>query len=87
MFANEAVWDRAARMLGGTLLLGIGLSGFVTSWLVGAALIVVGVMALATGIVGWCPGYTVCGIATRKVMAEHCPNCDRGVRGVPKDYR
>jgi DUF2892 family protein len=42
----------------------------------GVALFVVGAIALGTGIVGWCPAYTLFGISTVKTPAGHCPNCD-----------
>lgn len=73
-FPNEGQSDRAARMLGGIVLLTAG-------WLMslnalGVALFVIGAIALGTGIVGWCPGYSLFGISTLKTPAGHCPNCD-----------
>jgi thioredoxin family protein/DUF2892 family protein len=35
-----------------------------------------GAIALGTGIVGWCPAYTLFGISTVKTPAGHCPHCD-----------
>ena len=49
--------------------------GFVSGTL-GIVLLAAGVIALATGIVGWCPAYTVLGVATRKAPAGHCPKCE-----------
>src|ERR1035437_7070532 len=74
-FANEGGWDRAVRMLGGIFVLYAGWAGFV-SGAPGIVLIVAGSVALATGIVGWCPAYMAFGVSTRKVPAGHCPNCE-----------
>jgi DUF2892 family protein len=73
-FLNEGQSDRAVRMLAGVVLL-------VAGWMLalnalGVALFVVGAIALGTGIVGWCPAYTLFGISTVKMPAGHCPNCD-----------
>lgn len=72
-FFNESSGDRAVRMLVGILLVATGWS--LTSGLVGAALMIVGAVALGTGIVAWCPAYTAFGISTRRVPAPHCPSC------------
>jgi ammonia channel protein AmtB len=77
--ANEGPADRATRMLAGTLLLYAGWGGFV-SGTPAFVLLVVGTLALATGIVGWCPAYTVFGVSTRKIVEAHCPNCESGHR-------
>jgi len=79
-FANEGTRDRGARMMGGLLLLVVGWSGLVASGIPGLVLAVVGFVMLATGLVGWCPAYTVFGITTRKGRVGHCPNCDSGQR-------
>lgn len=76
---NEAIWDRAVRMGLGTALLFIGLGGFVPGW-AGFLIIAAGALALATGVVGWCPAYTALGIATRRTAAAHCPHCDARTR-------
>ena len=73
-FLNEGQSDRAVRMLAGIVLVGAG-------WMLalntlGVALFVIGAIALGTGIVGWCPAYTLFGISTVKTPAGHCPNCD-----------
>ena len=73
-FLNEGQADRAVRMLVGIVLV-------VAGWMLalnalGVALFVVGAIALGTGIVGWCPAYTLFGISTVKTPAGHCPNCD-----------
>lgn len=78
-FANEGDGDRAARMLGGILLQYAGWGGFVSGTL-GIVLMAAGAIALATGIVGWCPAYAVLGASTRNVPAGRCPNCEAGHR-------
>ncbi|MES1254570.1 MAG: DUF2892 domain-containing protein [Acidobacteriota bacterium] len=65
-FVNEGTWDRGGRTVVGILLIAAGWAGLVSGAL-GVVLIVVGAVALGTGIIGWCPAYTVCGISTRKV--------------------
>jgi len=71
---NEGRWDRAVRMIGGSLLIAAFAGGLVTGT-VGAVAAVAGAMALGTGIVGWCPAYTVCGLSTRKSAEASCPAC------------
>jgi len=73
-FTNEGEHDRAIRILVGFSLLAAGW-GF-ASGMSGVVIIAVGIVALGTGIVGWCPAYTAFGISSRKVSAGHCPNCD-----------
>jgi hypothetical protein len=63
-FINEAEWDRGVRVVAGLFLLAAGW-GLASGWL-GNALIAVGALALITGVAGWCPAYTACGISTRK---------------------
>jgi hypothetical protein len=73
-FVNESEWDRGVRLLTGMLLL-IGAWWF-ASGLLSHILIVAGFIAVATGISGWCPAYTVFGMSTRKGGARHCPDCE-----------
>ena len=73
-FLNEGQWDRSMRMLAGIVLVAAG-------WMLalntlGVALLAIGAIALGTGIVGWCPAYTLFGVSTVKTRAGHCPNCD-----------
>jgi DUF2892 family protein len=73
-FLNEGQSDRAVRMLAGIVLV-------VAGWMLAlntlsVAFFAIGVVALGTGIVGWCPAYTLFGISTVKTSAGHCPNCD-----------
>lgn len=76
---NEGRWDRAARMVGGLLLVGAFAGGLATGT-VGLIVAVAGVMALATGIIGWCPAYTLFGWSTRAKAEAECPACDPGPR-------
>ena len=67
-FLNESNGDRALRMLAGLLLASAGWS--LTSGVLATALMVVGAVALGTGILGWCPAYALFGISTRRVGAD-----------------
>ncbi|NHZ73729.1 MAG: DUF2892 domain-containing protein [Nitrospirae bacterium] len=64
-FRNEANWDRILR-----ILLGVGM--LLLGWLVlgegilGAAFRIFGFVPLVTGLLGWCPFYTLLGFATKK---------------------
>lgn len=72
-FLNEGQSDRGVRMLAGIVLL---IAGWLTSHALGVALFVIGAIALGTGIVGWCPAYSLFGVSTLERPAGHCPNCD-----------
>ena len=72
-FLNEGDWDRGIRLLVGVSLL-IG-GSFVPGGLA-VVLMALGVLAVVTGIGGWCPAYTVCGVSTRQLSARPCSNCD-----------
>jgi hypothetical protein len=61
--ANEAGWDRALRTLFGIVLLYVAWAGITAGWLTGAA-IGVGIVLLITGLVGWCPLYSLLGVST-----------------------
>lgn len=57
-FANEAAWDRIARVVVGIVLLYLGWAGVIIGgW--GTFLKVIGFVPLATGLVGWCPLYAL----------------------------
>lgn len=60
MRRNVGTIDRAVRILVGAVLAGMAATGTVGwwGWL--------GLVPLATGIVGWCPPYALLGIATCK---------------------
>lgn len=79
-FANEGGWDRGVRLLSGVALAGLGGSGFLPATL-GVVVMGAGAAVLATGIVGWCPAYTLFGLSTHGVATGHCSHCDAGQRG------
>lgn len=62
---NEAGWDRAARVIAGLALLVLGFGGAVPG-LAGTIVGVVGVIPLLTGLLGWCPLYTLFKFSTQK---------------------
>jgi Inner membrane protein YgaP-like, transmembrane domain len=67
MFAriNEAPWDRALRVIVGLAMLYLGWAGVVGGAL-GTVFKVLGFVPLITGIVGWCPAYSLFGVSTHK---------------------
>lgn len=73
-FLNEGQRDRSVRMLAGILLVAAG--WMLASNAPGVALFVIGAIVLGTGIIGWCPAYTLFGISTVNTPAGHCPNCE-----------
>jgi len=58
MKTNEATWDRIVRVLLGLALLYIGFGGAVAGTL-GIVIGVIGFIPLLTGLVGWCPLYSL----------------------------
>lgn len=76
MTMNEGLWDRAIRILAGIVL------GY-AAWIVwpGTAnlmsgtgalslvFLVIGAIALVTGLVGWCPVYALFNVSTKKTVA------------------
>ena len=73
-FTNQAVWDRALRILLGLVMILVGgsvLDG--TLW--GAAFKIFGFIPLVTGLIGWCPFYTLLGVATKK-LGRNPPQSD-----------
>jgi hypothetical protein len=58
MTRNAAVWDRALRIIVGLVLLSLVVIGPQSLWGL------VGVIPLATGLLGYCPAYTVFGVST-----------------------
>ena len=77
-FLNEGQADRGVRMLAGILLLSAAWTA--STNVLGIAFFAFGAIAFATGLVGWCPVYTLFGTATVKTPAGHCSNCDTGNR-------
>ena len=55
---NEAGWDRIARLTLGGVMLVLGWGGIVDGW-VGTVFMYLGFVPLITGIVGWCPLYSI----------------------------
>jgi hypothetical protein len=58
MKINEGTFDRALRVLAGLVLIALALTGTVGAW--GW----IGIVPLATGLIGWCPAYTMLGMST-----------------------
>ncbi|WP_298834855.1 DUF2892 domain-containing protein [uncultured Piscinibacter sp.] len=64
MKTNEGTIDRALRVIAGLVLIALAATGTVGVW--GW----VGVVPLATGLIGWCPAYTLLGISTCPMKAS-----------------
>jgi len=66
-YTNEAGWDRGVRMLVGFVLLyaAWGVSSPTFAW----AILIVALVALVTGTLGWCPAYSLFHSSTRKTGA------------------
>jgi hypothetical protein len=64
MKTNEGSVDRALRIVAGLALIGLAATGTVGAW--GW----IGVVPLATGLLGWCPAYTIFGISTCPMKAR-----------------
>lgn len=64
-FVNEGSMDRAARIVAGVALLGLGWGGVVDGT-VGTVFKFLGFVPLLTGLVGFCPVYPILGISTRR---------------------
>jgi hypothetical protein len=62
---NEAGWDRAARVVLGIALLALGFGGIIPGTL-GIVVGVIGLIPLLTGLIGWCPLYSLFKFATKK---------------------
>lgn len=56
MKANVGGIDKVARIGGGAALIGLSLAGMIGPWGY------IGVVPLATGLMGWCPAYSLLGI-------------------------
>lgn len=64
-FVNEASWDRVVRVILGIVLLYLGWSGTIEGgW--GTFLKIIGFIPLLTGLIGWCPLYSLFKFTTRK---------------------
>lgn len=64
-YVNEAGWDRILRVLAGILLLALGFGGVVAGTL-GLIFKVIGSLLLVTGLVGYCPVYSLLKVRTKK---------------------
>jgi hypothetical protein len=64
-FVNTASWDRIVRILLGIVLLYLGWGGVVSGG-AGTALKILGFVPLITGLVGWCPLYSLLRIRTKQ---------------------
>ncbi|MCW5664955.1 MAG: DUF2892 domain-containing protein [Piscinibacter sp.] len=58
MKTNEGTVDRAVRIIAGAALVALAATGTVGVW--GW----IGLVPIATGLMGWCPAYTLLGINT-----------------------
>lgn len=66
---NEAPWDRIARVVLGIGLLYLGWAGVVTGgW--GTFFKFIGLVPLATGLMGWCPLYALFRFRTNEGGSE-----------------
>ena len=61
MTVNEAGWDRVIRIVLGIVLLTLYFTGSA-----GILALIIGVVALVTGLIGYCPLYKVIGFSTKK---------------------
>ena len=64
MKTNEGTLDRALRVLAGLVLIVLTLTGTIGVW--GW----IGVVPIVTGLIGWCPAYTLLGINTCPMKAR-----------------
>ncbi len=58
MGKNVGGIDKVLRIVAGLVLLGLAATGTVGAWGY------IGIVPLATGLLGWCPAYTLFGIKT-----------------------
>jgi DUF2892 family protein len=66
--------DRGVRMLTGILLIAGGWALSLST--LGIALFLIGAIALGTGIVGWCPAYSLFHSSTLKTPVGHGRKCE-----------
>lgn len=64
MKTNEGSIDRALRIIAGLALIALAATGTVGAW--GW----IGIVPLATGLLGWCPAYTLLGLNTCPMKSE-----------------
>jgi hypothetical protein len=58
MTTNEALWDRGLRVVAGLIMLSLVVVGPQSLWGL------IGVVPLATGLIGYCPAYSFLGFNT-----------------------
>jgi hypothetical protein len=64
MKTNEGSIDRALRVIAGLVLIALTLTGVIGVW--GW----IGVVPILTGLLGWCPAYTLLGVNTCSMKAR-----------------
>ena len=60
MIANVGGIDKVLRIGAGVVLVGLGIAGIGVPWTF------IGIVPLATGLIGWCPLYPILGISSCK---------------------
>ena len=65
-YTNEAGWDRALRTLLGLVMIYLGWF-VIGDGLIGAVFKIFGFLPLITGLLGWCPFYSLLGFASKKI--------------------
>ena len=63
MKSNVGGIDKILRIVAGVVLVGLGIAG------IGAPWTFIGIVPLATGLLGWCPLYPILGV-------NSCKNCE-----------
>jgi hypothetical protein len=66
---NEGSRDRAVRIVAGVLF--IAGAWAVSPGVFSVVLLAAGAVALATGVIGWCPLYAACDVSTAKTSRGH----------------
>lgn len=62
---NETMLDRIIRIVVGALLIYVWYAAMVTG-IVATIALIIGVVLLLTGVIGWCPIYTLLGIGGQR---------------------
>lgn len=65
-YTNESGWDRTLRILLGLVMIYLGWF-VIGDGLAGAVFKIFGFLPLITGLLGWCPFYSLLGLTTRKI--------------------
>jgi hypothetical protein len=64
MTTNEALWDRGLRVVAGLIMLSLVVVGPQSLWGL------IGVVPLATGLIGYCPAYSFLGFNTCSIKEK-----------------